>query len=242
MSIKMILFDKDGTLLDFDALWVRVSRLALADLLENLQADPALLDQLLLAMGIENDHTSVQGVLCWGTYPLMGQALYRVLIDHGVPCTLGQVTALSTEGYHRYAAEGPVLPACADIRAVLTELKKSHKLAVVTSDTPAVADHCLRQLGIADCFDAVYGDDDTCPAKPDPTRIALICDAYGYSPAELVMVGDTMADMAFAKNGGIRAIGLAKTKQDSDHLAALADAVCPDISHVGKILAGWAQQ
>ena len=37
--IRMVIFDKDGTLMDFDAFWVTVSRAAVPDILQSLALD-----------------------------------------------------------------------------------------------------------------------------------------------------------------------------------------------------------
>ena len=44
--IRMVIFDKDGTLMDFDAFWVTVSRAAVPDILQSLALDQALAEQL----------------------------------------------------------------------------------------------------------------------------------------------------------------------------------------------------
>ena len=70
--IRMVIFDKDGTLMDFDAFWVTVSRAAVPDILQSLALDQALAEQLLAAMGVHDGTTDVRGVLSWGTYSQMG--------------------------------------------------------------------------------------------------------------------------------------------------------------------------
>ena len=46
----------------------------------------------------------------------------------------------------------------------------------------------------------------------------------------MVMVGDTLTDMRFAQNGGIKAIGLAKSAENEAKLRAYTDVVLPDPS------------
>ena len=114
MAIKMVIFDKDGTLMDFDSFWVTVSRLAVADMLEELHADAGLLDKLLSAMGVQDGTTDVQGVLCWGTYRQMGEVLYRTLQENGVACDEEEVVKLTSRTYHAHADEGIIQPACGE--------------------------------------------------------------------------------------------------------------------------------
>ena len=240
MRIKMIIFDKDGTLMDFDAFWVTVSRLAVPEMLEKLQADPALAEKLLAAIGIHDGTTDVQGVLCWGTYRQMGEAMHDTLTACGVECGREDVVQLTTETYHRHAAAGEIRPACADIKAVLGEhIRQGRMLAVVTTDGPRVTRQCLLSMDIGQYFSAVCTDDGILPPKPDPMCIDVICEQFGYTKDEIVMVGDTMTDVRFARNGGIRVIGVAKTEENRAYLAAEADAVVEDISHAAAVLAAW---
>ena len=50
------------------------------------------------------------------------------------------------------------------------------------------------------------------------------------------MVGDTLTDMRFAKNAGIRAIGVAKNEKNRKILSTMTDTVVHDVSLVGALL------
>ena len=50
------------------------------------------------------------------------------------------------------------------------------------------------------------------------------------------MVGDTVNDMRFAHNGGVRAIGVAADAKNRATLARYADAVIPDLSHLSEVI------
>ena len=52
----------------------------------------------------------------------------------------------------------------------------------------------------------------------------------------LIMVGDTYADIEFAKNAGIPVVGVAKAECNRRILAEQADAVLPDVSHIFEVL------
>ena len=68
MSVKAVIFDKDGTILDFDALWVPVAIKATDLILEKLAADKVSPELLLDAIGVVGDTSSLEGSFCHGTY------------------------------------------------------------------------------------------------------------------------------------------------------------------------------
>ena len=80
---KAIIFDKGGTLLDFDAFWVPVSEKAILDVLAYFGEGESLLFEILEAFGVHNGVTDIDGVLCKGTYEEMGEIVYNVLYKNG---------------------------------------------------------------------------------------------------------------------------------------------------------------
>ena len=63
MIADAVIFDKDGTLIDFDAFWVSVSVKAIGMLLERLNMDVSITDEVLLAFGVKDGVTGIEGVL-----------------------------------------------------------------------------------------------------------------------------------------------------------------------------------
>lgn len=240
MNSKLVIFDKDGTLLDFDTFWGTITRKAIEELLDQLSAPASLMDELLASIGVHNGVTDVQGILAWGTYRTIGETLQKVLTVHGIACEPEKVAAITAQACHVHANEGRLEPVCQNLRGALDGLRQQGiRLAVVTTDGPALTCQCLEELGIADCFSDVCTDDGILPPKPDPYCIGWLCEKYGLHRDEMVMVGDTLTDVRFARNGGIRAIGVAKTQSGRDFLRQHADATVPDVSHVADVLAHW---
>ncbi len=240
MSIKCIIFDKDGTLMDFDAFWGTVSIHAVTELLAELHLSPNLMEPLLASIGYQNGTTDVQGVLSWGTYRLMGEAMHDALTEAGIDCDREEVVRLTYETYHKHADKGEIRPACDNIGEVLKNLlRQDIALAVVTTDGPVITRQCLEKMDIGPLFSAICTADGVLPPKPDPYCIEAICEQFRLTKEEIVMVGDTMTDVQFARNGGIRVIGVAKTEEGRAFLAEKADIAVPDISHVAAVLAEW---
>ena len=67
MKTRAIIFDKDGTLLDFDSFWLTISYKAIGDILKAVQTELDLTEEILLALGVKDKVTDINGILCKGT-------------------------------------------------------------------------------------------------------------------------------------------------------------------------------
>lgn len=237
MKTKAIIFDKDGTLMDFDSFWVTVTHNVIEELKEEMGIMDVLEEDILLALGVENGVTSISGVLCHGIYQQMGEIMHDILKKHGYKFSINQVTERMIESYHRNYERGIIKPTCDNICEVLCRLKNyGIKLVVVTTDDLFGTQKCLQTLGIEKFIDAIYTDDGCFPPKPDPYCIFDVLEKEGLSKSEVVMVGDTLTDTTFAKNGGIEAIGVAKCDANRKILAGQIDKVISDLSYIFEVL------
>ena len=237
MKAEAIIFDKDGTLLDFDAFWVTVSQKAIQEVLERFGRKSLSVREILEAFGVHDGVTGMNGALCKGTYEQLGEILYGFFRQHGGGESCDEVTKALIEAYNRNAEAGEVRPTCPDLVRVLKCLKEQNtKLAVVTTDNPQITRQCLEKLGILDLFDRIYTDDGQTPTKPDPYCALDFCAFAHVDKEHVVMVGDTMTDMKFAKNAGITGIGIAKNEQNRQILAPHAAAVITDPSRIFDVL------
>ena len=119
------------------------------------------------------------------------------------------------------------------IRGVLERLKeRGIRLLVVTTDNPEVTHICLEKLNIEDLFEKVIADDGVVPPKPDPRCALDFAGKSGIPVGEIAMVGDTLTDIGFARNAGMRMIYVGK----SSEAGKLADARISDVSHIFEII------
>ena len=237
MQVDAIIFDKDGTLLDFDAFWVSVSEKAIGDLFAELGVENFSVCEALEAFGVHNGVTDIDGLLCKGTYEQMGQRLYEILCEKGYTFSCEEMTKALVASYRQSFAAGDVKPSCPTLAAALKEFKRQNKkLAVVTTDDEAMTQKSLRALGIEDLFVKIYTDDGQTPTKPDPYCAFDFCRLMGVPKERVVMVGDTMTDVNFAKNAGIKVIALARNDKQKAILAPYADGIITAISELRDIL------
>lgn len=237
MKIKGIIFDKDGTLIQFDAFWISVSVNAINQILKQLNREDIPVEEILLSIGVENGVADTDGLLCKGTYEQIALAISDVLKKYDCMVSEDKFVPMVLDAYNRNADSGEVLPTCENIAGVLGGLKSSGiKLAVVTTDNFEITQKCLVKLGIEHLFDKIYTDDGETPVKPDPWCALDFAKQMNLEKDEIIMVGDTMTDILFAQNAGIGVIGVGANDENRQRLAKHADAVFPDISHIPAFL------
>lgn len=237
MNAQAIIFDKDGTLLDFDAFWICVTEKALEDVFRALAVDDSHLPEIMEALGVRNGTTDMDGALCKGTYEEIGYIVYDILSRYGCPATRDVVAAMVVNSYNQSADAGQILPTCPQLKEVLTSLKAQGKiLALVTTDNPVITEKSLKCLEIYPLFDKIYTDDGNTPTKPDPYCAHALCELFGLDRKTVVMVGDTLTDMRFARNAGIAAVGLARTEKAKTMLLTMADAVIDDMTRLPEAI------
>lgn len=229
-----IIFDKDGTLIDFDAFWVSVSKNVIKSILEEVKREDIPVGEMLASIGVYNEKSDIDGILCKGTYEQIATAFNCVLEKYGC---MGLAKERIIDKFNKYSDSGEVKPTCENIKEVLAALKEyGIMLAVVTTDNLKITKKCLEKLDIIKFFDKIYTDDGIFPVKPAPDAAFDFSKSTGISVDKIMMVGDTMTDVRFAKNAGISVVGVGAESESRQRLAAFADAVFPDVSYILEMI------
>jgi phosphoglycolate phosphatase len=225
MRASGILFDKDGTLFDFNATWVAWVEALLA---RWGGADAGLRRALAEAAGFDLEARAFRGdsVVIAGTPAEVAVALAPVLGTS--PEAL--VDRLNAESAAAPMAEAvPLAPLLAGLRA------RGLKLGVATNDGEAPARAHLDAAGVTGLFDFIAGFDSGHGGKPAPGMCLGFAAATGLAPDRVAMVGDSLHDLAAGRAAGMQTVGVLTGLATAEVLAPLADVVLPDIGH----LPGW---
>lgn len=226
MKTKYILFDKDGTLLDFEKYWIRILTAATESVLSRFDIDIKIAEEIYPAIGVVDGVADISGPYCQGDIAVTVDIYYDIILSHGHNIDKGEFTSALAEEFRDNSSAGELTGNCEDVRGFLMNLRKSGiKVALVTADDTHSTNECLALAGIEDCFDRIFVADGGYPGKPDPHIINMLCAEEGIEKDEMLMVGDTVKDMLFAKNGGIRAIAIAKSETNRRILEPYAVAV-----------------
>jgi phosphoglycolate phosphatase len=83
----------------------------------------------------------------------------------------------------------------------------ARKMAVLTNKPVGPARAICDGLGIMSYFFAVYGGDSFSTKKPDPLGLTTLITEAGCTAAETLMVGDSDVDIRTARNAGVWTLG-----------------------------------
>ena len=108
--------------------------------------------------------------------------------------------------YEFYESHHPSMASAYDgIRECLVFLKeRGCILAIFTGKGRRTALTTLREIGLADFFDAVITGSDVGNHKPSAEGINSVMKRFALEPGEVMMVGDAVADVLAARAAGVR--------------------------------------
>ena len=108
-----------------------------------------------------------------------------------------------------------LLPGAAETLKILHKMEL--KLGIATINSEKSTRYVLERFGIAQFFDAVATRDDVPEVKPNPVHVETVLTTLGVDACDTLMVGDWTGDIKTAREIGLIAVGLptgfATTKQ-----------------------------
>ncbi|MGL6016025.1 MAG: HAD family hydrolase [Selenomonadaceae bacterium] len=105
------------------------------------------------------------------------------------------------------------------------------KTAVASSTGREVTELVLEKLGVKECFDAVFGGDETTQGKPDPEIYLLAAQKLGEDPAQCCVIEDAAVGVAAAKQAGMYCIAYSNPASGPQDLS-LADEVVESLADI----------
>lgn len=235
MAMRAILFDKDGTLLNFEATW--------APLLKRVALEAAGGDELQAARLLDAggyDHATSR----FRSGSVIAAGTSRDVVRLWYPRLFGAAYEAKVEKMDRlFAAHGSTASVAIDGAAAALDLLAARRfvMGVATNDATAAAVASLTATGLIRNLPYVFGYE--VGAKPGPDMVHAFCAAARLQPADVIVVGDNAHDITMAKVAGAGlAIGVTSGNSAESDLVTIADVVLGSIRDLPRYLAELAER
>ncbi len=220
MPIKGVLFDKDGTLLDYYATWMPANHEAA---LAVAQGDESLAHRLMLAGGFDATAERVRtgSALAAGSNWEIAECWSLAMKGHRLQRPPEALIGLIDEVFERNGQEGAV--PVTDLVPFLSNLKRRELfLGVGTNDSEQGALRSLGRFGVVKMFDFLAGYDSGHGTKPGPGLVHGFCADTGLEPSQVMVVGDNLHDLEMGRAAEVGVVvgvltGTSLREELSDH-------------------------
>ncbi len=220
MRISAILFDKDGTLIDYWLTWVPINREAA---LFAAGGDAASAFELLRAGGHEplTDRIEPGSVLAAGSVEDIAAA-FAARLGSRAPEELAQgIEAIFRRGGARHSR------LVTGAKETIAELRRrGFRLGLASNDSMGGVEASLAQHDVLELFDFKVACDSGFGTKPDPGMVLGFCAAVGVVPGAVAVVGDAPHDLIMGRAAGAAlTVGVLGGTSAREDLAPYADLI-----------------
>ena len=232
MKHQGILFDKDGTLLDFNQTWLPIYLYAAQEFADG---DPGLAESLLTQHGFDRSNNKfISGsLLAAGNNQQIADA-WAVQIDK--PDQVELISRQLHEIFHDQGAKQatPVK----QLASTLRQLKLSgRKLGVATADSHQGIINTLQSFDVLHEFDFLAGYDSGHGVKPEAGMVLAFCEQMALAADSVVVVGDNRHDIEMGRNANAGlCVGVLTGTSTRRDLETIADIVIDDISLLTEVI------
>lgn len=221
--LTAVLFDKDGTLIDFTKTWGPWAKITIDGFAER---HGLCKDELSTSLGFDRDTE----VFAPQSPMIAGSA--EEIVAH-MKAAYPDLTAHALDDLR-----SPEVPKLApvpvtDLVALLERIAAMGiSIGLVTNDSEQGARVHLQALGIEDCFGTVIGFDSGYGGKPAPDGCLAAARALGVAPENCVLVGDSLHDLTAARSAGMWAAAVPNGITLPGSLVGHADVMLDDLDQL----------
>lgn len=231
-SITAVLFDKDGTLLDYHSSWGPINRRAAVIAAGG---DEAFAAELMRFGGMDPDTgiTFADGLLAAASTGELATAW----VGQGARFAPDELTTLLDAEFRRSVET--VVPVT-DLVAMFARLKeRGLRLGIASSDSAEAIEKTVVRFDLTPHVDFIAGYDSGHGLKPTAGMVTAFCAHVGVEPSAVAVVGDNGHDMemAHAAGAGLR-VGVLTGTGTRESLTPLSDTVLGSIEELEAALFG----
>ncbi len=237
-SIEMVVFDKDGTLIDVHHYWCYMIEfradffISSVDLLEK----EKLYNDLIENMGINLKTKKMKPEGPVGIKPrgfIIDVALSTMKkYDNTYTKEMVEEIFIKVDEYSKTKLD-VIVKALPDVKRLLEDLKNANvRITIATTDLSQRAVLAMKSLHLDKYFVDIVGADLVENAKPSSDLIEYILNKSKLSRDDIVVVGDSMADLGMAKNAQCRFLGV-KSGLYTDEFITRSENLVDDFTQLG---------
>ena len=225
--IRAILFDKDGTLLEYKEGWVD----SIVEFLEEKTIDEDKKKKLFKEIGIREDGGVEENSILSSETAMDLAIIFSKYLDED----LGEIYREIDDHLLNYLKENnKFIRETCDLRSLFEALKdRGILIGIFTSDNYRQAKYSMDYLGL-DSFIDFYAAADIYKKKPNKESLEVFKRKYSLEDQEIIIVGDSRVDMVFGEN--TIKVGVLCGTGSREMLAKYTDNIIDDPSQVLKFL------
>lgn len=236
-DIDLIIFDKDGTLIDVHQYWMSMVELRAGLICQRLglseEHELALMDQ----MGVDLYRKKIKPLGPVGIKKR--EIVMSMAVNYLLSMGFSDQTLLCTEVFKSVDEMSLnrldiIIKPLNGLYDLIKKIKEtSCKIAIATTDLSVRASIVVEYLGLVNDIDFIAGGDMVSQNKPHPEMIELILQNLAISRGKAVMIGDAITDIRMGIKAGLKAsIGVVSGLTEEQDLRAHTPYVIPDISSI----------
>lgn len=215
MNVDLVIFDKDGTLIDIHYYWGGMVKLR-AEMLSERYIKPGqqkkVTQELMFNMGIDLNTNKIKPTGPVGIKPreYIIDTAHQTIKRYFDTITLEQVSSVFKEidVYSQTHLEELVKPLIG-VEELLIKLKqKKIAIAIATTDLTSRAKLSMSSIGLIHYFDNIAGSDLVDRVKPSPDLVDYLCEKTSIDQSKTLVVGDSIVDMRMAESAKVNFIGV----------------------------------
>jgi len=230
LAIKAILFDKDGTLIDFEATFNPATAVVIKQVCNN---DQALIRQVAETVGFDLASETIRddSPIIAGTGMDQAGLVAPLLGIDDVPKFAIELDKLFGAACIETVVELP------GIRDTLNQLgEQGYTLGVATNDSEANGIGQMEKLEFAPKFVRILGADSGYGQKPQASMVSGFISEFGFKPEEVIMVGDSTHDLEAGRAAGAVTCAVLTGPAKREALEPFADIILSSAAELSAYL------